>query len=671
VLLPTSEGISIWRGQVDGRPLPIVVATLSVIPDHVWITPAQTPAAPDGVIFALFDLDVLQAGIVPLRGTVPLGPVATFEGYRLADAGDELALAPLGPSGPDQVVFALRGAATVSIRLVSKNLFGPGWWLPSTCEVALPAGLTVRSGARLAHADGDGRLDLLIDVEGGAHPKGAVAVALGNGDGTFHPPEVDERFLVLASEGWLLAGDDPDTLGVWPLAADDLNGDGVADFVSPHGVFMASPTPPHNLTRTYARPTTEPWVGAATVDVDGDGGRDVAAFSRESPRLDVLRCGELCGSEGRFHWSPYDLEHPATMVRSGRLRGNGFDDLVLLSRGPEGDAISVMAGVANDWPLMPRKQAAFHRVERMEVGRAPKVNGPFDDYEDVWITARSAGDVVNVGFLQADANGDLSSSLALQAGENEDYSAGHDVLLGRFYPGALPSNDAVFVGVSASGVARIWWLPGAEDAALTPTGEHQRLDDELGDDFDLACSRFASGDVEGDGQDEVVVAFGGALCGAGTDLSLAVGRVVDAKLRLERAATNIEATSAALVVHDLDGDGASEVVIATPGAAHLFDGTDPARTPTVVGLPTSETILDATAFARSAGSVGPGRIAILTDASLCTIDSTLVAKCRPEPIQATRVVSADLDRDGLGDLLLQTAAGVVTFLTVPAEPLGG
>jgi len=81
-------------------------------------------------------------------------------------------------------------------------------------------------------------------------------------------------------------------------------------------------------------------------------------------------------------------------------------------------------------------------------------------------------------------------------------------------------------------------------------------------------------------------------------------------------------------------------------------------------------VVDVLFFARSAGATGPGRVGVLTSSSVVVLDSEGTQRGASAPDDARLLRSADVNGDGLGDLLLVTESGVEVLLATPAAPLG-
>lgn len=114
------------------------------------------------------------------------------------------------------------------------------------------------------------------------------------------------------------------------------------------------------------------------------------------------------------------------------------------------------------------------------------------------------------------------------------------------------------------------------------------------------------------------------------------------------------------------------MIIAQPGRAALLLGESGLDgEPIVAAMPDAGDILDITPIARSSGGVGPGRAAVLTPGwvSLINFDGDLVIKAT-EGTAGELMRSADVNRDGLGDLIITGPDGIEVLFAVPEPPLG-
>jgi hypothetical protein len=679
IVLPTSSGLSVWRGQAQGPPLQAAYAAYALLVDGVWGIPLPDPRAHNGNGGYLVMLFPFNGGTsyVIMDGNQRTDPVPFGEGEAVDRLGDRVAVADLDGDGDDDFAVGFRGSSAIRVNAVRRDLLrggfflgGPTSTLPKIVDVSQPRGATtpgfqIGGEVQIADVDGDGQPDLLVSVTGPSTGAAAVAVALGLGKGEFGEAYLDPRF------------SEP------PLATGDLNADGVADYVGPSGVFLAGPRPPHNFTLTYPRSTLEPWTAVTLGDVDGDGTVDVVAIAAGDPFVDVLRCDNgdsTCLTTGRFAPRRYSTELGVTRIRAQRLQGLRAVDLALVEsageRSPKvDDALSVMYGQPLGWPEAPVRQARFHRIDHLEMSHP----GAF---ADVLVSTRSADLTASYGVLDANGTRELNSPFLLATdatNPGNEYSAAKQALVGRFSPISNLRDDLIVIGQSPANVPRAWWVPGADDAAFAPTATGQDLRVAFGSQFELGCARFVAGDIDGDDRSEVVAVFGRALCGSQPSTKVAVGRPTAAghlDFKAQELAIPDGPDGSLVTLCDLDGDGSADLVIARQGSAAVFRGgpSGLASTGAFVDLPRAEQVLGMMTIARSKAHRGANRVAVLTGASLLALSSDPLGRLQPThlaAVSARSLRSADVDDDGLGDMLLTGVDGMDVLLTVPAAPLGG
>ncbi len=221
---------------------------------------------------------------------------------------------------------------------------------------------------------------------------------------------------------------------------------------------------------------------------------------------------------------------------------------------------------------------------------------------------------------------------------------------------------------------RAWLVPAPEGGTFTPPAYGQDLADALVPSFTLDCMRPSAGDVDADGRDEVVLLFGGAVCGDATTTWLAVGREVEGELDFTVSEVGLPSGGAATTLADLDGDGAADLVVALRGGVSVFwGGADGlASLAASVSHRDDGAVIDLVRVARSPGASGPWRASFLTEGgtvSVIAFDGALSVDDVPAAT-GDHLRSADVDGDGLGDLILTGPDAIEVWLADPAPPLG-
>jgi hypothetical protein len=229
----------------------------------------------DGIL----DLAVANAGRVmlptPDRGNVSAllgngdGTFQTARTFAASFFPSSVAIGDLNRDGVPDLAAASTRSGSASILLGN----GDGTFGAANTFVAGPA----PSPVKVTDVNGDAVLDLV--VANTRSPNGYVSLFLGNGDGTFAPPQK------------IASSNEP-----WSVAVDDINGDGVADLtVVHHGDGVAANTVAVMIGHGDATFDAALLFGAdqdpvsvAVGDVNGDGKVDLAVTNAASNNVSVL-----------------------------------------------------------------------------------------------------------------------------------------------------------------------------------------------------------------------------------------------------------------------------------------------------------------------------------------------------------------------------------------------
>lgn len=272
---------------------------------------------------------------------------------RLAHPVSQLAGAPVaadivpgGGSPCDEVVLAFRGDTSFRVLDLCRVGDDPEQpslevvWRDAASEqlVSLPAGLQIDAGPLVADVDGDGHLDVLV----GAAQQTYVAY----GDGK-RLQDVARGPLVLPTFG----ANEEIALSM-PLAAGDVSGDGIADFVLPRAVTVSRKSLTDGSVRYFysSGNNAQPWTMAEIADLNGNGLPDIVAASAGFLGLTFLN-----GTGGPF-------QVPARLGSSGPLRflttgdfdGDLIGDVAFIESGPPRnpiDQLAVAFGARDGLPL--------------------------------------------------------------------------------------------------------------------------------------------------------------------------------------------------------------------------------------------------------------------------------------------------------------------------------
>ncbi len=702
-VVPQGPGLYVLLARRERVMEPVAYSSIQLPPfrDETQVLPVSLPAAYSAP--AMFgrlgrqmilrfidptsperDAPVLQLGphfVEQLAGRIPR---IDLHGGGTDAPAEELALGFLGE--PEAVVVA----AMVGARLADV--------VPvRTTTVALPGRLHIdgrttpiapgdddafeRAALRFAEMNGDDRPDLLASVlQGGVQ---AVAVAFGRGDGTFEPAMLDPRFDAIASPppagacpGEHLRGGSP-----WPLAAGDLDGDGIADFVTGDGVYLSKAIA--EGVYTLCRTAKGDFRRAALVDFNRDGRLDIASSPSDVPGVEI----RLNDGAGTFSRRFVDTASPPAILRVGDFDGDFVGDVAFVERTDDADdRLSVLFGAVDGAPDAPVEMGRLRAIEYIEPGYTPVGEADLTNDLMVQSSAERGGQgarsiAIMIGTPQRRM---LSPFLLRRAGrdgaDQQEHAAA--VVVGRFHTpdleDALPDLLAIAWADGDRAPVPNLWLARGRGGAEFNVEDVRVVSPTCAPDFGWRGAAFAAGDLDGDRADELV----------------AVERADAARalvLRLKGSA-NAAAIECAFVplpvalagrpqiaLEDLDGDGARDLLVAARGPGGASGGVavawnDGGRLGEAVALPIppSTTVLGAAAL-NADGDAAP-EIAALTTAGTFLLDltgreATLAASpALPPSRTGVWLQAADTDGDGLTDLVVGGEAQIEVHRAVPSGP---
>ncbi|MGO8818369.1 MAG: beta strand repeat-containing protein [Terriglobia bacterium] len=236
----------------------------------------------------------------------PNGTFAAMVNYSVGDSPNSIVAVDLNGDGRLDLAVTNQYGYTVSILLGN----GDGTFQPAT---SFPAGGTSPAAIVAGDFNRDGKMDVaLVNLNLGSTP--AVAVFLGNGDGTLQAPAT----YALTSFN-----------GPASLATADLNGDGNLDLVASVGnstiaVLLGNGDGSFQDAVDYA--TGAAVTGIAVADFNGDGKLDVATASSWN-----VTCSVLLGSGDGTFQTPETYSSPAEpwAITAVDVNGDGKVDLVV------------------------------------------------------------------------------------------------------------------------------------------------------------------------------------------------------------------------------------------------------------------------------------------------------------------------------------------------------
>ena len=186
--------------------------------------------------------------------------------YSLSQFARDVTAADVNGDGYLDLIAPLNASASNGIALFLGKSDNSGTF---NAETDVAAGFNYNYSAAVADLNGDGKVDLAFTVEETSNGQG-VAVALGNGDGTFQTPTLFPTSLQDAN----IDRPYPSYLKIF-----DLNGDGKPDLILTNSEYGTVATLFGVGDGTFSAPLEYPSggyaFGLALADVNGDGATDV------------------------------------------------------------------------------------------------------------------------------------------------------------------------------------------------------------------------------------------------------------------------------------------------------------------------------------------------------------------------------------------------------------
>jgi len=239
--------------------------------------------------------------------------------------------------------------------------------VPREQVVSLPPGVHATAPPLAADVDGDGHLDLLLASDQGAH------VAYSDGSKL---DSVAKQLQILVRQQIHGELTTVETSMFQPLAAGDITGDGVADFVMSGGVIGSwrSATDGAVVYDSVFIHRGEPWTMARVVDLNQNGLADVVAATVGAPGISFLN-----GTERPFPvGAQLSTRGAVRFFTTGDFDGDSVTDIAFADDGLGNAApgsVNIAYGVANAAPLAPVRIAELGGITQL--GRQPQ--GGLDD----------------------------------------------------------------------------------------------------------------------------------------------------------------------------------------------------------------------------------------------------------------------------------------------------
>jgi hypothetical protein len=335
---------------------------------------------------------------------------------------------PVPASHPRHTKVELPGA-TLERSALPLSLNAPG-------ASAIESRIVCSDEPPVVHAPADAHVDMLLFAMTDAGPR--VMATFGLGDGSFHSDpcelaEVEAGTIVADNEAAVVAGWSQCLVGSrgWPLAAAELDGDGVVDFVMPEAVRLSGRVPESQrdalglcdaITAVPHPDAGKFWVEAVTGDFNGDGRTDVMAAAREAG-LDLL----TSAPDSHLNHLRLATAAAAEKLTSGDYDGNGVSDVAFVERLGGRDVISVVFGEQGALPGVAVQVGSLEDVLQMlSLDLAPPGDPETIDASDELLVSSGSQEDLRFALLygrqdrQLQAPFSFGVDVALGAGERYD-----------------------------------------------------------------------------------------------------------------------------------------------------------------------------------------------------------------------------------------------------------
>ena len=555
-------------------------------------------------------------------------------------------------------------------------------------ELVLPDSYLANGRAFLADIDGDGDLDITVGM---AKP-GFVALgqAVNTGSGTFSAITKANLFGTTDFE-------QPIKL----LEVGPLDGDNRADYVLSNGIFRANLINAPDVTGVLAQGS---FVAARFVDLNKDGKNDVVTIPDAVPGVEVYLQAETDPIRlNRFALGTSNHFLGNREIIAGDFDGDLIDDVALTARSQAtGATLEVLFGSLSGDFTGPVRMGRFDDIIQLQRFSALASVNLVDAIDDLLVvaTAQSGGQRTKIAsFFRGDSSRAMAAPLLLIEGEgaSEIFYLPVQTAIGRV--NGAPAIFATSISTRARevGAARDcankdggcgfgWALPAGGGKVTLPAGPEGYLgiDEET-----LLCYEWAASDLSPSqtDTDELLGVFSTERCGAGAGDAVVFFDFEAQAIATPAVPDGVEGLGK-FITGDLDADGLADIVsvfgdfsAGGQGGVVVFwnEGgdfrIDPVATEGIATLAVARGRLNADPFddlvmlglssGAEGGTVEPEVFATLYDNGVYAA---------PQPFGAfgfgTAIGVADLNRDGLGDLIIGDGAIARVFLAEPAEPRG-
>jgi hypothetical protein len=698
VLFGSLSGVGLLRGEAGRNLVPEVYAT-ATLSEGVMRVISVSGFDDRALASLLFVRTPEFTGLVPItelsngRPTLPTskGPDDLAGQFAVAKFSDAVPARPC-----QEVAWAFRGEAEGIVFPVCRRDGGRIVWNDDPSDlvrIALPEGAVASDGVLSADVNGDGHLDLLIGAGARAY------VAFGTGTGTFREnadaaqPGASNR---ASPFSLVVAGAPAAAPRPLPLAAGELNGDGVVDYVFGEEILLSTsvgaPGSPAYV-RAFLSSNRVATV-AAIADFNRDGFADVVVGSRNELDLTLF-----AGTQSRV-LNPFTIatDGPVDKLTAGDVDGDLTTDLVVSVasgfRGSDRSNVSVAWGRIGQPLSAPTPVGSLGRTVQLAAVRT----GRGVELEDIVVVFESSGGEApdggtapkrSSGIAFIAGNGDRQPLAPLPLPGSLALAAPLGVAIGVFEPGTFPSVGAFAQAefteaTKAEEPTRAWYSRALGPAAFGTPSAGPFFPAEVAPQAILGrngqrqvATLVTAGDVTGDGVDELfVVAPVTVADGSQGELIVCTVQIV------EGVPTFVPGTplplpfpisqEGQLHVEDVDGDGKPDVLLLTGsiGAGRrllvLFnrgDGTFDLASG--VDTTAGEEVPEGFAMVRTQER-GPRTLAYVTSSRLTLLrfDGRAVAERTNvfEGRTLTGVAAGDVNGDGIEDLAMADEGNLVVLL---------
>lgn len=609
-------------------------------------------------------------GLLVRRGSLP-APIEGLVGDPVA--GDVFADHALSPCR--ELAVAFRGGTSFLLldTCTSDMVTSEIRWRPEALasEVALEPARPIDTAPLFADVNGDGHLDVLV---------GAGGTYVAYGDGQRLATAVPYHRPFGTSYGV------PDD--VMPLAAGDVTGDRIVDFVFGDAVLASV----HAADGTWVgyEPAQinlgAPWTKALIGDFNANGFLDVVAASGERVGVDFFN-----GSGSPF-LTPFFLptSGPVRSLAMADLDGDLVNDLALIVAGESAtdrDALLIAFGNPTGPPGSPRVAARIAHIDQVATGNELGIGNLVIAYTETLpetkngVLAFFSGSADRLPFAPYELV-DVSEGSVFQ-------SAALAVVLGDFRGTGKMDIMSLAASTGADPHLQMWMLPAAgtpgSGAVRVPVVFDPRLRPLVVGGIHVRVNAMgAAGDLDGDGRDEALWAMPAdddAHCGV---LVLDATQSGGGKIALVTRQTlwlDVPCRDAQVALADGDGDGHRDLFLLTGSRGEdtrrllLFrnDGQGVLSTTDVAEVSARGDSPQQFALLPSPSSARPS-VVYVTDGFVArtAIDAVshqaTEAQRLSELVHGVGVAAGDVDGDGVSDVVVAAAGNLRVLKARLASP---